>query len=186
MGRKCLGQTQGWGWRKLLVVGQSRAHRWWCLIWQNGDSDVMWGIFQEFNFGLGSLHHDVQGDVVRGRKQNYLFVWLESFNGLLVDRVRWVLLYSSDMMREEWCAWNHNLAMENHSGHVLAGIFLQSTSVCFSSHVKGRQWEEGGWNFLFNGPLQWEKVSRWVLERIVILDFFRCILWGPGYPMMLK
>lgn len=34
-----------------------------------------------------------KGDLVRGRKHKPLFVWLESFNGHLVDCVRCVLLY---------------------------------------------------------------------------------------------
>ncbi|KAI8572551.1 hypothetical protein RHMOL_Rhmol01G0208500 [Rhododendron molle] len=51
-------------------------------------------------------------------------------------------------------------------------VYSSEEPVCFSSHVKGPQWEEGDRNFLFNGPLKWEKVSTWVLEKIGILDFF--------------
>ncbi|KAF7152979.1 hypothetical protein RHSIM_Rhsim01G0146100 [Rhododendron simsii] len=109
--------------------------------------------------------------------------------------VRWVLKYADDMMREEgrpqWeegdknflfngpLQWEKvstwvlekggrtclklNLGHGKSFGASVGGYTLKN--LCFSSHVKGPQWEEGDKNFLFNGPLQWEKVSTWVLEK---------------------
>ncbi|KAE9445959.1 hypothetical protein C3L33_22142, partial [Rhododendron williamsianum] len=64
------------------------------------------------------------------------------------------LLSAIDDAMDDVTLGKHPEILESGSRSYDKEVHSSEEPVCFSSHVKGLQWEEGDRNFLFNGPLQ--------------------------------